>query len=71
MSFIDIAMPVGFECGFQSNLDFNNKKYCFKYEYADNGKRCMIIGDDKNVFMDWFKAASRVPEEDVRIDSWR
>ena len=59
-TFIDINMPVGFKSGFQSNLDFNDSKYCFKYEYGKNGKRCLIIGDDKNVFMDWFKS---LPEE--------
>jgi hypothetical protein len=55
MSIIDIVAPTGFECGFQSNLDFYNKKYCFKYDYATNGRKCMIIGDDKNIFMEWFK----------------
>lgn len=59
MSFIDIVLPDGFECGFQSNLNFNDSKYCFKYEYGDNGKRCMIIGDDKNVFLEWFR---KLPE---------
>ncbi len=55
MSLIDINVPVGFECGFQTNLDFMNRKYCFKYEYADHGKRCTIIGDDRNAFVEWFK----------------
>jgi hypothetical protein len=54
MSFIDISAPPGFECGFQSNLDYKNKKYCFKYEYADRGRRCMIVGDDKDTFIHWF-----------------
>lgn len=64
MSFIDIEAPVGFECGFQSNLDFMNKKYCFKYEYADNGKRCMIVGDDKRVFLEWFR---QLPEHQRKM----
>ncbi len=56
MSFIDIVVPSGFECGFQNTLDFESKKYCFKYEYADNGKRCIVAGDDKEMFIRWFMA---------------
>jgi hypothetical protein len=56
MSIIDIQIPVGFKQGFQSNLDFHNSKYCFKYEYGDNGKRCMIIGEDLNIFLEWFRS---------------
>ncbi len=64
MSFIDIVAPIGFQCGFQSTLDFNKSKYCFKYEYDNNGKRCMIVGNDKNVFLDWFK---HLPESQRKL----
>lgn len=64
MSFIDIAIPTGFKCGFQNNLDFHNYKYCFKYEYGDEGKRCLIIGNDKNVFKEWFKS---LPESQRKL----
>lgn len=54
MSIIDISMPMGFKYGFQSSTDFQTPKFCFKYEYADNGKRCLVVGDDKEEFIRWF-----------------
>lgn len=64
MSIIDIFPPVGFECGFQNTLNFHNRKYCFKYEYADRGRRCMLIGDDKDCFIQWFQS---LPEKDRKL----
>ncbi len=58
MSFIDIIPPSGFKSGFQSNLDFSQSKYCFKYEYGNDGKRCLLIGDDKDLFINWFHGLS-------------
>lgn len=54
MVYIDIQRPVGFEFGFQSSVDFNSYKYCYKYEYGRNGKRCLVVGNDKDVFLSWF-----------------
>lgn len=53
MSFIDIDAPKGYELGFQDTVDFNSTKYCFKYEFADFGKRCLLAGDDLDVFLKW------------------
>lgn len=64
MSFIDIVVPDGFECGFQNTLDFESRKYCFKYEYASQGKRCTIVGDDEDVFIKWFH---QLPEHQRRL----
>ncbi len=64
MSIIDICMPMGFECGFQNNTDFHSKKYCFKYEYADNGRRCLVVGDDKEEFIRWFH---KLPESQRKL----
>lgn len=55
MSIIDISPPKGFDCGFQSTLNFQDRKFCFKYEYGDKGRRCLLVGDDKDVFIQWFR----------------
>lgn len=55
MSFIDIQPPTSYEIGFQSNVDFESKKFCYKYEYGDGGKRCVLAGDSKEEFLTWFK----------------
>lgn len=60
MSFIDILPPSGYSVGFQNTVDFNSFDWCFKYEYGDNGKRCVLAGNDRNVFLDW---VMKVPTE--------
>jgi Origin of replication binding protein len=64
MSYIDIRPPVGYVLGFQDTVDFNKAKYCFKYEYGDNGKRCLLAGEDKQVFLTWM---SGLPEDQKRF----
>lgn len=54
MTYIDLNVPEPFECGFQSNINFENYKYNFKYEYGDHGKRCIICCDDRKQFLEWF-----------------
>jgi hypothetical protein len=56
MSFINIQPPNNYKCGFQSTVDFKNAKYCFKYEYGDNGKRCTLVGESKEDFLVWFES---------------
>lgn len=53
MSIIDITPPEGYEIGFQNTIDFENKRFCFKYEYGEGGKRCLLAGDDKEVMLKW------------------
>lgn len=54
MNIIDIEAPKGFSKGYQKNTELSNYKYCFKYEYGENGKRCLIVGDDLDEFIRWF-----------------
>lgn len=55
MSFIDIPPPPEYDIGFQSTLQFDNYKYVFKYEYSDQGKRCILAGNDLHTFIQWFR----------------
>ena len=64
MSFIDIIPPTGYTIGFQNTIDFTTVKYCFKYEYADQGKRCCLVGNDRSVFLKWM---SQLPKSQKKF----